>query len=457
MAEPGDPLSDREQDIVKLVATGATNRQIARELSISPNTVKVHLRNIFTKLDISSRTEATVIAIREGWVEVGEGEEQPGVLAGAAPEEVLPHVGPPFVLPPDPLPLFRRFALVAAVVLVTVAMAFTRPRAVAVPAGACSDEFTAECAVAAEGLVVEEPESLWVSLAPMPEPRGRFALVALDGALYIIGGETAGGATGALAIYDVGADSWREGPAKPVPVANLAAVVHQGLVYAIGGRDAEGQPVAIVEIYDPAAGSWSEGVPLPRPLMAHTAVSVGDRVLVFGGSDGTSYTGQAWAFDPAAGRWDPVPALPAPRGFMGSVVLDGSVYLVGGYDGQKEYANCDRFDPRSATFDRCPPMSTPRGGVGAAAVAGNLFVIGGGWESFTAFSERFNPRTDAWSNVETPVLLAGGEWLNLGVIGVGTRIFALGGWQGGRYLNVNQAYETLPNRLYLPATAGGGN
>jgi DNA-binding CsgD family transcriptional regulator len=455
MVEPGEPLSGREQDIVRLVATGATNRQIANELSISPNTVKAHLRNIFTKLEINSRTEATVIAIREGWVEVGEGEGGDQAPPAAPPPAALPQVGPPFVTRLRPLPLYRRLALVAAVALVSVAMAFARPRVVALPAGSCSDEFTAECGAEVSGLVVEQPESLWVSLAAMPEPRGRFAVVALQGSLYVIGGETAGGATGSLAIYDVDADTWRQGPPKPVPVANLAAVVYQDRIYAIGGR-AGGQPLALVEIYDPAAGSWSEGVPLPRPLMAHSAVSVGDRVLVFGGSDGTGYTGQAWAFAAAAGRWDPLPALPAPRGFMGSAVLDGLVYLVGGYDGRKEYADCDRFDPASGTFDRCPLMSTPRGGVGAAAVAGNLFVIGGGWESFTAFSERFNPHSNAWNNVETPVLLAGGEWLNLGVATVGTRIFALGGWQQGRYLNVNQAYETLPNRLYLPATTGGG-
>jgi DNA-binding CsgD family transcriptional regulator/N-acetylneuraminic acid mutarotase len=455
MAEPGEPLSDREQDIVQLVATGATNRQIAHQLSISPNTVKVHLRNIFTKLEISSRTEATVIAIREGWVEVGEGEDGAASLAGR-PQDSLPHVSPPFVLPVRPLPLSRRLTLVAAVALVTVAMIFGRPRAAAIPAATCGDEFTAECAGDAQGVVFDEPESLWVSLAIMPEPRGRFALVAVQNSLFVIGGETAGGTTGSLAIYDVDADAWRQGAPKPVPVANLSAVVHQGRIFAIGGRNAQGQPVDLVEIYDPTTDSWSEGVSLPRPLMAHSAVSVEDRVFVFGGSDGTSYTGQAWAFDPSDGRWQSLPSLPAPRGFMGAAVLDGLVYLVGGYDGQKEYADCDRFDPRSETFDRCPAMSTPRGGVGAAAVAGNLFVIGGGWESFTAFSERFNPYSDVWTNVETPVLLAGGEWLNLGVISVRTRIFALGGWQQGRYLNVNQAYETLPNRLYLPATAGGG-
>src|SRR5512139_1111644 len=63
-------LSERELEILKLLATGLSNKEIASQLFLSVNTVKVHLRNIFGKLGVQSRTEATVIAIQRGYVVV---------------------------------------------------------------------------------------------------------------------------------------------------------------------------------------------------------------------------------------------------------------------------------------------------------------------------------------------------------------------------------------------------
>jgi two-component system response regulator DegU len=59
-------LTHQEHRILELVATGRRNANIASELSISPRTVENHLYHIFDKLGVSSRTEATVVALRTG-------------------------------------------------------------------------------------------------------------------------------------------------------------------------------------------------------------------------------------------------------------------------------------------------------------------------------------------------------------------------------------------------------
>ena len=63
--EAGLRLTDRELEVLRLVARGLNNRDIAKELFISENTVKNHVRNILDKLQLHSRMEAAMYAVRE--------------------------------------------------------------------------------------------------------------------------------------------------------------------------------------------------------------------------------------------------------------------------------------------------------------------------------------------------------------------------------------------------------
>jgi DNA-binding NarL/FixJ family response regulator len=66
--EPFANLTPRERQVLKLVVDGNTNQGIGVALGISEKTVEKYLESIFTKLDVSSRVEAAVLAVREGLV-----------------------------------------------------------------------------------------------------------------------------------------------------------------------------------------------------------------------------------------------------------------------------------------------------------------------------------------------------------------------------------------------------
>jgi DNA-binding CsgD family transcriptional regulator len=63
-----DQLTAREIDVLRLVAGGLTNREIADRLGISPRTVDAHLRSIYGKIGVSSRSAATLYAFEHGLV-----------------------------------------------------------------------------------------------------------------------------------------------------------------------------------------------------------------------------------------------------------------------------------------------------------------------------------------------------------------------------------------------------
>jgi DNA-binding NarL/FixJ family response regulator len=65
-------LTEREMEILRLVGKGLTNKDIGQQLYISDRTVQAHLSNIFSKLGVSSRTEAVMYAVRRGWISAGE-------------------------------------------------------------------------------------------------------------------------------------------------------------------------------------------------------------------------------------------------------------------------------------------------------------------------------------------------------------------------------------------------
>jgi DNA-binding NarL/FixJ family response regulator len=68
LGDPYEPLSKREMEVLAQLTRGMSNKEIATELGISHQTVKNHVTSILRKLDVEDRTQATLYALRRGWV-----------------------------------------------------------------------------------------------------------------------------------------------------------------------------------------------------------------------------------------------------------------------------------------------------------------------------------------------------------------------------------------------------
>lgn len=82
----GVPLSPRELEVLGCLARGKSNKEIGRILSISDQTVKNHLSSVLRKLAVSDRTQAVVLAVRRGWIDVSEKAHPSSGGPGAGPD-----------------------------------------------------------------------------------------------------------------------------------------------------------------------------------------------------------------------------------------------------------------------------------------------------------------------------------------------------------------------------------
>jgi DNA-binding CsgD family transcriptional regulator/N-acetylneuraminic acid mutarotase len=445
-------LSERELEILKLLATGLSNKEIAAQLFLSINTVKVHLRNIFAKLGVQSRTEATVIAIQRGYVTVpGSSANGDAALArepigveDQTQAEAVP-AAPAIEIEPA-LPVRRRLLLIG-LALLAIGLAV-----IAVPRGSAQSSSQTQpfSDSASAGVVsaLQAGDSVWQPLAPMSQPRGRLAATTIGSQIVAIGGETTSGVTGLVEIWNADQQQWNTGQNKPTPVANIGAAVLGDQIIVPGGYTASGTPTSVVEAYHVISDEWTSLAALPGPRFAYALATFNNKVYVFGGWDGQGYANSTFIYDPMTNQWTTGAALPIGRGFAGAATLGDAIYVVGGYADDHEFDRCDRYLPQADRWEACAPMSVARGGLSLVPISGRLYAIGGGWTGYLTFNERYDPSANSWSVAPSPFT---GQWRGMGATHLGNDIYALGGWNG-QYLNVLEKYSPFPFSIFVPAT-----
>ena len=309
-------LSERELEILRLVATGASNKEIAAKLFISPNTVKVHLSNIFSKINVVSRTEATLYAIRSGLIPGHSGPQtRPEVVA--EPNQTVAVVEPPPT--PAALPASRPrwfwYALGGAILALVFISIWLGSRLVT---------------PAAQPTPSPAQQPGWLTALDLPTPSSRAAAAVYETSLYLIGGRTIQGVSGETLKYDTLTDTWQRMATKPIPVQEIQAATLGEKIYVPGGVIDSGLPSAILEVYDPRSDTWESRTPMPIPLSGYALVAYEGRLYVFGGWDGRQTSDRVFVYDPLADEWQERAPLSQARQYAAAVSLPGKILLAGG-------------------------------------------------------------------------------------------------------------------------------
>jgi len=411
-------LSQRECEILSLVAKGASNKEIARDLHISTNTVKVHLRNIFTKVGANSRTEAAMYAVNAGIVEI-----KPG--AAAAGQEVDEQRSP------------NKFLTGTAIAVSVIIMGLLGFLAFQGSFGGNQE---------ANNQPVIPVEAGWDERAQLPSARRGLALASYDGEIFAIAGETDEGISSLVEHYDPILDQWSSLDSKPTPVTDVSAVVIAGKIYIPGGLTHSGDLSDALEIYSPIDGVWEQGADLPLGVSAYALVAYEGNMYLFGGWDGSEYLNSVYQYDPEQDQWLTKTPMSTLRGYAGAAVSGGKIFVVGGYDGETGLSSMEVYIPELDDLQTNPwsigtDLPASRYGMGVAGLGNMIHVVGGeigvgGSQSSMVFS----PQEGIWQEFDSP---PNEPIRNIGLVPLETHLYLVGGELDEGISGKNIAYQAI--------------
>lgn len=445
----GEELSEREREILRLVATGVSNKEIAQALSISPNTVKVHMRNIFAKIEVVSRTEATLYALKTGLITspAPPVEELPREFTAAEDEA---QSAPDVIVRPN---LRLRWLLAAAlIVLVVLGIAAALRLSAGLPL---------------IGTLVPTPAAAlpqrWVSRASLPQPLSAPAVAVFEQSAYVLGGSNLNGTSAATWQYNLMNDTWNPRAAKPTPVDLAGAVLIGETIYVPGGRNADGKPTAQLEIYLPRSNEWQTRASLPQALYAYGLAAYEGQLYLFGGWDGSRYYDSVYIYDPETDTWKTGQKMAQPRAHLAAVTASGKILVMGGTNETDILDNNSAYYPQrdqngEPAWEERSPLPEARHAFGAAFLVDGIYVIGGlGKGETEPASVIYNVAEDNWSGMEQrktdPQIPANGAFL--AAVPWQTTIHVFGGAFSLAASDQHVSYQAMYT-VSLPVLQNGG-
>ena len=405
-------LSEREIEILKLVATGLSNKEIAYQLKISPNTVKVHLKNIFGKIGVVSRTEAAMYAVRQGWVEAG---NQTALEAVEVQERGDLTKATRIAFSPSILGLLG-LGLFAAMIISVILLVNLASRG---------------NLQVVEIVVTPTPEPVkWELVTQMPEPKKSMAYAAVDNKIYIIGGETPDGISDRVDIYDPVSGEWKEGARKPTPVSEACGAYLGGKIIVAGGKKPDGSVTNAVEAYDVNEDRWEILTELPLMLAGGACLEHEGIFYFLGGWDRERAHSEIIMYSFYDKKVKILGELSLSRAYFTASKLNDQIFLIGGWDGMKGLNNITTLslqgkrdeDNGFGYFKENRYWLTSQG------ILDKLYIIGGMNDSMIIQdSFEFDPKSGGQRLIGNP---ENEVWYAHGTVALGEYLYGFGGTLG---------------------------
>ena len=268
--------------------------------------------------------------------------------------------------------------------------------------------------VTAKHLIYDPSTDLWGEKAPMPVARHHPYLVAHQGKLFALGGFEANAQDAVWMmhkqswVYNLKTDTWDESVAAPERHAETVSISLDERIHVIGGRGLKGTRNKSYGdhtdtdrhlVFDPTSGSWQKAAPTLRKRNSAAGAVINGLIYVVGGRNANSGNiADLEIYDPQEDKWRNGTPMPQAQGGLAAVALDGKLYVFGGeyfQNGGGVYPECWVYDPATDKWKASVPMRTPRHGLGGVAINGWIYAIGGackeGANGTSNVLERFKP------------------------------------------------------------------
>ncbi|WP_165855270.1 kelch repeat-containing protein [Marinobacter sp. JSM 1782161] len=288
-------------------------------------------------------------------------------------------------------------------------------------------------------VTVLQPESLgcWETLAPLPAPVLDAAAASVNGQVYVVGGKNGSGHLNTLRIYNPGSDSWSTGASLPGEgVENPAVVASGGQIYVFGGSTAPfSGAVNNAAVYNPGSNSWTSLADMPTARGGATAQAMNGLIYVIGGMNAQgSSLNSVDIYNPSSGTWQTGPSMNVRRDNAASALLDGKIYVFGGRERNADgsvpnntLVSVEMLTGPSASWSLQTPMPTGRRAMAIGTLNGKAQLMAGesNPESPSGVfenNEEYDPVSNTWrplTQVPTPKHGAASATVNGQVLVIG--------------------------------------